>query len=93
MFGKTLKCHNSKTVRAFDLTPMLRAGPRYQLSSGSLVVKDYTQQNRWDQTQQNRDWAALESFKSNHWVLIAEKVVLSHKETQVFYRSVATELS
>ena len=29
------------------------------------VVVDYMQENRWDYTQQNCDWAALESFKSN----------------------------
>ena len=90
---KTLNCHNSETVRAFDLFPTLRAGPQYQLSSGSLVVEDYTQQNRWDYTQQNRDWTALESFKCNLWVLIVKKVVLSNQKTQVFHRSVATKLS
>ena len=90
---QTLNCHFTKTVRAFDLIPTLRARPKYQLSSGSLVVEDYTQQNRWDYTQQNRDWAALESFKSNLWVLIVKKVVLSNQKTQVFHRSVATELS
>ena len=51
----------SKTVRVFDLIPTLRARPKYQLSSGSLVVEDYTQQNQWDYTQQNCDWAALEN--------------------------------
>ena len=91
--AKTLNCNNSKTDRAFDLIPTLRAGPKYQLSSGSLVMKDYTQQNRWDQTQQNHDWPALESFKSNLWVLIVKKVVLSNQKTQVFHRSVAAELS
>ena len=40
-------------VRAFDLIPPLRARPKYKLSFGSLVVKDYMQQNR--------DWAALEN--------------------------------
>ena len=32
----------------------------YQLSSGILGVEDYTQQNRWDYTKKNCDWAALE---------------------------------
>ena len=31
------------------------ARPMYKLSSGILVVEDFTQQNRWDYTQQNRD--------------------------------------
>ena len=31
-----------------------------QLSSGSLVVEDYTQ-NWWDYTPQNGDWTALEN--------------------------------
>ena len=57
---KTLNCPNSEPVKAFDLIPTMRAGPKYQLSSGSLVMEDYTQQNRWDYTQQNRDCAALE---------------------------------
>ena len=30
--------------------------------------------------QQNRDWAALGSFKSNLWVLILKKVVLSNQK-------------
>ena len=30
---KTLNCHISSTVRAFDLIPKLRARPKYQLSS------------------------------------------------------------
>ena len=34
-FWKTLNCHNSSTVRAFDLIPKLRARPEYQLSSGT----------------------------------------------------------
>ena len=38
---------------------------------------------------QNRDWAAVESFKNNHWVLIVKKVVLSKQKTQVFHGSVA----
>ena len=90
---KTLNCHNYKTVRAVELIPTLRARPQYQVSYGSLVVEDYTQQNRWDYTQQNCDWAAIESFKSNLWVLIVKKVVLSKQKTQVFHRSVATNLS
>ena len=36
---KTLNCYNSEPVRAFDLGPMLRARPKYQLLSGSLVVE------------------------------------------------------
>ena len=32
-FLKTLNCHHSWTVRAFDLIPKLRARPEYQLSS------------------------------------------------------------
>ena len=75
-----MNCHTIETVRAFDLILMLRNRPKYQLSSGSLVVEDYTQQNRWDYIQQNPDWAALESFKSNLWVLIVKKVVLSNKK-------------
>ena len=67
--------------------------PKYQLSSGSLVLEDYKQQNRWDYTQQNRDWAALESFKSNLWVLIVKKVVLSKQKRQVFHWSMTTKLS
>ena len=58
---KTLNCHIIETVRAFGLNPTLRARLKYQLSSGILVVEDYTQQNWWDYTQQNRDWAALEN--------------------------------
>ena len=64
-----MNCHNSEPIRAVHLIPTLRTRPKYQLSSGSLVVEDYTQQNRWDYTQQNRwdytqqnhDWAALEN--------------------------------
>ena len=51
------------------------------------------QQNQWDYAQQNCDWAALESFKCNFWVLIVNKVVLSNQKTQVHDRSVATKLS
>ena len=89
----TLNCHISKTVRDFDLIPTLRARPKYQLSSGSLFVEDYTQQNRWDYTQQNHDWAALQSFKCNLWVLIVKKVVWSNQKTHVFHWSVTTKLS
>ena len=39
----------------------MRARPKYQLSSGSLGVEDYTQQNQWDYMQQNCDWTALEN--------------------------------
>ena len=78
-----LNCHIGETVRDFDLTPTLRARPKYQLSSGSLVVEDYTQQNRWDYTQKNHDCAALESFKSSLWVLIVKKVVLSNPRKKV----------
>ena len=56
-----MNCHNSEPIIAFDLIPTLRAQPKHQLSSGSLVVEDYTQQNRWDYAKQNRDWAVLES--------------------------------
>ena len=42
---------------------MLRARPQYQLSSDSLVVEDYTQHNRWDYAEKNRDWAAVENSK------------------------------
>ena len=66
----------SETVRDFDLIPMLRARPKYQLSYDSPVVEDYTQQNQWDYVQQNYDWTALETFKSNLWILIVNKVVL-----------------
>ena len=34
-FWKTLNCHCSSTVRAFDLIPKLRARPEYQLVCGS----------------------------------------------------------
>ena len=34
-YVKTLNCHISSTVRAFDLIPKLRARPKYQLSSGT----------------------------------------------------------
>ena len=61
----TLNCHISETVRDFDLIPPLGAGPQHQLSFGSLVEEDYTQQNG--------DWAALKSFKCNLWVLILTK--------------------
>ena len=37
--------------------------------------------------------AALENFKSNLGVLIVKKVVLSDQKTQVFHRSLATEVS
>ena len=80
----TLNCHISKTVRDFDLIPTLRARPKYQLSSGSLSVEDYTQQNQWDYTQQNHDWAALQSFKCNLWVLIVKKVVWSNQKHMCF---------
>ena len=90
--SQTFNCHISKTVTDFDLIPTLRARPNYQLSSCSLVVEDYTQQNRWDYTQLTRDWAALESSKSNLWDLIVKKVVLSNQKTQVLCRSVATKL-
>ena len=79
-----MNCHIIEIVRAFDLIPTLRTRPKYQLSSGSLVVEDYTQQNQWDYTQQNRDWAALESFKSNLWVLNVMKVALSHQKHRCF---------
>ena len=55
-----MNIHNSEPVRAFALIPTLRARPMYYLSSGSIVVEDYTQQNQWDYARQNRDWAALE---------------------------------
>ena len=32
-FFRTLNCHHTKTVRAFDLIPMLRTWPEYQLSA------------------------------------------------------------
>ena len=48
------------------------------------------QQNQWDYTQQNLDLVALESFKSNFWVLIVKKVILLNQKTQVVHRSVAT---
>ena len=54
-----MTCYISITVRAFDLIPTLRARPQYQLSSGSLVLEDYPQQNRWDYPQQNQERAAL----------------------------------
>ena len=44
---------------------MLRARPKYQLSSASLVVDDYMQQNCWDYAQQNHDWASLENPQIN----------------------------
>ena len=37
-FVKTLNCHISSTVRAFDLIPKLRARPKYQLSSGTKYI-------------------------------------------------------
>ena len=42
--------------------------------------------------QQNHDWAALESFKRNHLVLIVKKVVENQK-IQVIHWSLATKLS
>ena len=57
----TLNCHILETDIAFDLIPTLRARHKYQLSSGSLVPEDYTQQNRWDYTKQNCNWEALEN--------------------------------
>ena len=45
---KTLNCHNSEPVRAFDLITMLRARPKNQLLSGSLVLEDHLPQNWWD---------------------------------------------
>ena len=71
---------------------MLRTRQKYQLSSGSLVVADKTQQNQLDYTQQNRDWAALESFKSNLWVLIVKKVVLSNQNNTGVSFVLATKL-
>ena len=56
-----------------------RTRPKYQLSSGSLV-EEYMQQNQWEYTQQNCVWVALESFKSNLWVLIVKKVVLPNQK-------------
>ena len=56
-----MNCNDSEPDIAFDLIPTLKARPQYQLSSGSLVVEDYRQQNRWEYAQQNRDWAALEN--------------------------------
>ena len=44
----TLNCHIFETLGDFDQIPTLRARPKYQLSSGSLVVEDYMQQNQWD---------------------------------------------
>ena len=83
-----------ETIRAFDLNPTLRTGHEYQLSSGSLVVEDYTQQNQWNYTQQNRDSEALQSFKRHLWVMIVKKFVLSKQnKTQVFHLSLATKLS
>ena len=38
-FLKTLNCHIFETIRAFDL---IAARPKYQLSSGRLVVEDYS---------------------------------------------------
>ena len=38
-FLTTLNCHNSKTVRALDLIPTLRAGHKYQLSSDMHTAK------------------------------------------------------
>ena len=45
----------SETARAFDLISTLRARPKYKKSYFSLVVEDYTQQNR--------DWAAVENLR------------------------------
>ena len=90
---KTFNCHIIETVRDSDLIPKLRAGPKHELSSGSLVVEDYTQHNRGDYMQQNCGWAALESFKSSLCVLIAKKVVLSNQKNTGFYWSLATKLS
>ena len=56
-----MKCHNSGPVKAFDLNLKLRAWLKYQLSSGTFDVEDYTQQNLWDYAQQNCGWAALEN--------------------------------
>ena len=39
---KTLNCHLSKTVRAFDLIPTLRARPEYQLSADIHSPKSWT---------------------------------------------------
>ena len=72
---------------------MLRARPKYELSSGSLVVEDYMQENWWDFVQQNCDWAALETFNSNLLVLLVKKVVLWNQKSQVFHWSVDTKLS
>ena len=35
---KTLNCHISSTIGAFDLIPKLRARPEYQLSSGNKYI-------------------------------------------------------
>ena len=34
LVSRALNCHKSKTVRAFDLIPNIRARPEYQLSAG-----------------------------------------------------------
>ena len=46
-------------------------------------------ENQWDYMQKNCDRAALESFKGNLWVLIAEKVLLSNQKTEMFRWSLA----
>ena len=64
-----------ETVRDFDLIQTLRTMPKYQLSSGSLVVEDYTQQNRnlatlivlSNQETQVYHWSLATKLSKNAW--------------------------
>ena len=75
--------HNSEPVRAFDLVPTLRAKTKYQLSF--VVVEDYTQQNRWDYAQQNRDWAALENPQMDTLAPNFEKTTMTTYKSKYIY--------
>ena len=90
---KTLNCHIIETIRDFDLIPTLKLGLStisaiiWQSCCGGLHVAKLMG------LYAAKSWlAALDSFKSNLWVLMVKKVVINQK-TRVFHWSLATKLS
>ena len=88
-----MNCHNPEPVTDFDLIPKLRAGPRYQLSSDSLIVEDYTQQNQGDYTMQNHDWAALENPKIDTLDPNFEKTTMPRNKSKYISKLVRQRLT
>ena len=80
LLNLNLKCHNSEPVPDFDLISTLKARPKYQLSSVSLVMENYTQKNQLDCTQKNGDWASL----GNPLIVILDQHFKKTKMTTYF---------